>query len=77
MIWSIREARARVEGEGARRGRGWRRLVFVIAIAWIERLFGWLFADGGESWAVSVPSVGSKVCSDGLAAWVSGVRLAD
>ena len=73
MIWSIREARARVEGEGARRGRGWRRLVFVVAIAWIEWLFEWFFVDGGERGASSVPSAVSKAGSDGLALWVSGV----
>jgi hypothetical protein len=47
--------------------------VFVVAIAWIEWLLEWVFVDGGERRAASVPSVGSRFDSDGLALWVSGV----
>ena len=75
MIWSIREARARVEGDGARGRRGWRRLGFVVAVAAMDR---WavdvLFVGGGERGAVSASSVGSKVgCCDMFASCVSGV----
>ena len=62
MISSIREARARVEGDGARRERGWRRLVLGFVVAWIECLFAdVLSVDGGERGAVSGLSVASKV----------------
>lgn len=79
MIWSIREARARVEGEGARGRRGWRRLGFLVALAWIEWLGfgGFVVVGGGERGPVSVSSVGSKVGCDGSASWASGICLAD
>ena len=69
MIWSIREARAWVEGEGARGRRGWRRLEFVVEmVGWIVGLLvGGLFVGGGERGAVSVSSVGSEVGCDGFA----------
>lgn len=77
MIWSIREARARVEGEGWRRRRGWRRLdvAFVIVVTVVVGVGLLLFAGGGERGAVSVlSSVGSRVgCSDGSTCWMSGV----
>jgi hypothetical protein len=68
MISSIREARARVDGEGALRARGWRRLVLGFVVAWIERLGRGLLVGGcGERGAVSVPSIGSKDGCNGFA----------
>ena len=69
MIWSIREARAWVEGEGWRGRRGWRRLevVVVLMVGWIVGLDGGLFVGGGERGTVSVSSVGSEVACDRFA----------